>query len=306
MKQLLVVGSINLDLVAVAPKIPRPGETISGSEFKTFPGGKGANQAYAAARLGTPVKMIGKVGNDAFGAELRKNLEAVGVDTSAVDVVATSSGIAQITTAASGENVIVVIPGANGYVVPSDLDRHLDIIRSSSIILTQLEIPLETVTYLAAIANRERIPLVLDPAPAQPLPAVLLHSVDWLTPNESETRTLLGLPGQEMQVDKLGEFAEMLLRLGCKNVILKLGQRGCYLALSDGTRTLLPAYPVEAVDSTAAGDAFNGAFASSLLQGLNPVESAKWACAVAALSTTRHGAQPSMPEAKEVRNFLVS
>ncbi len=304
MKRLLVVGSINLDLVAVAPKIPLAGETISGTSFNTFPGGKGANQACAAARLGTPVSMIGKLGNDAFGTELRTNLQSVGVDTSAVDVVPTSSGIAQITTAANGENVIVVVPGANGHVVSADLERYLDLIRSSSIILTQLEIPLETVVALAALAKREGIPLVLDPAPAQPLPPSLLSSVEWLTPNESETCALLGLPAKELPLNKLEETAGMLVRRGCRNVILKLGHRGCYLALADGTRALVPAYKVNAIDTTAAGDAFNGAFASSLLQGHNPVDSARWACAVAAISATRHGAQPSMPTRAEVQKFL--
>jgi len=303
-KRLLVVGSINLDLVAVAPKIPIAGETISGTSFRTFPGGKGANQAYAAARLGTPVSMIGKLGNDAFGAELRTNLQSVNVDTSAVDVVPTSSGIAQITTAANGENIIVVVPGANAHVVSGDLDKHLDLIRSSGIILTQLEIPLETVVYLATLADREGIPLVLDPAPAQPLPPSLLSYVEWLTPNESEACTLLGLPAQELPLDKLEEMAGMLLRRGCRNAILKLGHRGCYLALANGTRVLVPAHKVNAVDTTAAGDAFNGAFASSLLQGHAPVDSARWACAVAAISVTRHGAQPSMPTREEVQEFL--
>ena len=303
-KRLLVVGSINLDLVAVAPKIPLAGETISGTSFCTFPGGKGANQAYAAARLGTPVSMIGKLGNDAFGAELRTNLQSVGVDTSAVDVVPTSSGIAQITTAANGENIIVVVPGANAHVVSADLDKHRDLICGSGIILTQLEIPLETVVYLATLAHREGIPLVLDPAPAQPLPPSLLSYVEWLTPNESETCALLGLPAQELPLDKLEEMAGMLLRRGCRNAILKLGHRGCYLALANGARVLVPAHKVNAVDTTAAGDAFNGAFASSLLQGHDPVDSARWASAVAAISVTRHGAQPSMPTRKEVQDFL--
>jgi ribokinase len=303
-KRLLVVGSINLDLVVVAPKIPHAGETISGTSFNTFPGGKGANQAYAAARLGTPVSMIGKLGNDAFGVQLRSNLESVGVDTSAVEVVSTSSGIAQITTAENGENVIVVVAGANGHVSPADLDRHLNVIRNSSIILAQLEIPLETVAYLAELAGREGIPLVLDPAPAQPLPSPLLHSVEWLTPNESEACTLLGLSAKELTMDKLEESAELLLRHGCRNVILKLGHRGCYLALANGMRVLVPSYKVKAVDTTAAGDAFNGAFASSLVQGNDPMGSARWACAVAAVSVTRHGAQPSLPTRAEVQGFL--
>ena len=303
-KRLLVVGSINLDLVATAPRLPQAGETISGMSFNTFPGGKGANQAYAAARLKTPVSMLGKVGNDSFGVDLRANLESVGVNTHAIEIAPTSSGIAQITTAENGDNIIVVVAGANGRVLPADLDRHLDTIRNASIILTQLEIPLETVAHLADLAKQEGIPLVLDPAPAQQLPASLLNCVEWLTPNESETCALLGLSLDELSGNRLKEISQMLLGLGSRNVILKLGQRGCYLALADGTRMLMPGYKVRPVDSTAAGDAFNGAFASSLIQGNDAVASARWACAVAAVSVTRQGAQPSMPTRAEVREFL--
>jgi len=304
MKRLLVVGSINLDLVAVTPRIPVAGETLYGTSFHTFPGGKGANQAVAAALLGTPVSMIGKLGNDAFGAELRANLQSVGVRTNAVGVVQTSSGVAQITTAANGENVIVVVPGANAHLVASDLDKHLDIIRSAGIILTQLEIPLETVLYLATLAHREGIPLVLDPAPAQALPPSLLSSVEWLTPNESETCALAGLPIQELPLEELEELADMLLRRGSRNVVLKLGKRGSYLAVADGRRVHVPAYQVCAIDTTGAGDAFNAAFASALLQGDDPVRCAYWASAVAAISVTRPGAQPSMPTREEVQRFL--
>lgn len=304
MKRIVVVGSINLDLVAVTPKIPHAGETISGTAFHTFPGGKGANQAFAAARLGAPVSMIGKVGNDPFGRELRANLEAGGVDTAATEVASTSSGIAQIITASSGENIIVVVPGANGQLLPADLDKHIELIGTAGIILAQLEVPLETVTYLAKLARREKIPLMLDPAPAQPLSASLLGAVDWLTPNESETCALLGRPVQELPGEELGAIAGSLLRQGASNVVLKLGGRGCYLALGDGRRMLVPAYKVSAIDTTAAGDAFNGAFAVSLMDGHDAVTSATWASAVAAVSVTRSGAQPSMPTRAEVERFI--
>jgi ribokinase len=303
-KRLVVVGSINLDLVSAAPRIPLPGETLIGSSFASFPGGKGANQAFAAARLGAQVSMIGKLGNDSFGGELRANLETAGVDTTAVEVEPTSSGIAQIITAANGENVIVVIPGANAHVSPSYVEKHLDVIRSASIVLTQLETPLETVEFLASITRKEGIPLVLDPAPAQPLPASLLERVDWLTPNESETCSLLNLKSHDLPENELANIAEILLQRGPHNVLLKLGQRGCFLALADGRRISLPAYQVRAIDSTAAGDAFNGAFASALLEGHDPVRSASWASAVAAISVTRRGAQPSMPTRTEVQAFL--
>jgi ribokinase len=186
----------------------------------------------------------------------------------------------------------------------SHLDAHLGLIRSAGILLTQLEMPLETVEHLAAIAIRERIPLVLDPAPASTLPSSLLKCVDWLTPNETEARYLLGGAPGELTADILEHAADTLLALGSRNVILKLGERGCYLALSNGTRQLLPAYNVNAIDSTAAGDAFNGAFALAWLNGQNPLSGAGWASAVAAISVTRPGAQPSMPTRSEVDRFL--
>ncbi len=303
-KRLLVVGSINLDLVATTQRIPLAGETVSATGFGTFPGGKGANQAVAAARLGAPVSMIGKVGHDAFGAELRASLEAAGVDTGAIGVVPTSSGLAQITTAVNGENAIVVVGGANSHLFPRDLDDHIDLIRKSGILLTQLEIPMETVEHLAAIARRENIPLVLDPAPARPLPASLLPCVEWLTPNETETCSLLEIPAQELPEDALEDIATKLTKRGGRNVLLKLGKRGCYVALSSGKRALLPAFPVRAIDTTGAGDAFNGAFAAAILQGKDPIASATWASAVAAISVTRRGAQPSMPTREEVEVFL--
>src|ERR1700722_4539891 len=204
-KRLVVVGSINLDLVSVAPRIPLQGETLTAASFASFPGGKGANQAFAAARLGTQVSMVGKLGNDSFGAELRANLESAGVDTTAVETESTSSGIAQIITAENGENIIVVTPGANAYLSSHYVEQHLDVIRSASIVLTQTETPLEAVEFLASITRKAGIPLVLDPAPARALPASLLERVDWLTPNESETCFFLGLKAQDIPEDRMAE-----------------------------------------------------------------------------------------------------
>ncbi len=303
-KRIVVVGSINLDLVAATERIPTAGETVSGRNFHTFPGGKGANQAVAAARVDGAVSMIGRVGADAFGEQLLTSLQESNVDTQAVETVPGSSGLAMITTDAAGQNAIIVIPGANATLSSADLDRHIDLIRSAGILLTQLETPLETVEHLAAIAVRERIPLILDPAPACFLPPSLLRSVEWLTPNETETSSLLGHGPQELSEDMIEDAAEALLRSGSRNVILKLGSRGCYVALASGVRQLLPAYSVKAVDTTAAGDAFNGALAVALLNGQDPMESASWAMAVAAISVTRPGAQPSMPTAGEVDRFL--
>jgi len=303
-KRIVVVGSINLDLVGTTQRIPIAGETVAGLSFQTFPGGKGANQAVAAARLGGSVSMLGKLGTDAFGAHLRDSLAESRVNTDGIEVVHGSSGIALITTDAKGENAITVVAGANAHLSPADLDEHSGVIRGAGILLTQLEIPLETVEHLAAIAIRERIPLVMDPAPARPLPSSLLKCVDWLTPNETETCFLLGCAPSELHNEALGYAANALLALGCRNVILKLGQRGCYVALLDGTRQLLPAHKVHAIDTTAAGDAFNGAFAVALMQGQDPVSSASWASAVAAITVTRRGAQPSIPTPLEVDRFL--
>jgi ribokinase len=248
--------------------------------------------------------MIGKVGTDAFGAQLRKSLEQSNVNTNAVDAVPGASGVALITTDAKAENAITVVPGANAQLSPADLDAHIALIRSAGILLTQLEIPLETVEYLAQIATEQRIPIMLDPAPARLLSVALLRHVDWLTPNETETAVLLGHDPRELSDDLIEDSATALLQQGSRNVILKLGNRGCYLALSDGTRKLLRAFSVEAVDTTAAGDAFNGAFAVALMNGQNPVDSAEWASAVAAIAVTRHGAQASMPTAGEVDRFM--
>jgi|CZKD01.1.fsa_nt_gi ribokinase len=303
-KRIVVVGSINLDLVAATPRIPIAGETVAGLSFRTFPGGKGANQAVAAARVGGAVSMVGKLGADAFGVQLRESLEESNVNTEAVEVVPGSSGVALITTDPKGQNAITVVAGANAQLSPADIDANIDLIRSAGILLTQLEIPLATVDYLAAIAAQERIPLILDPAPARFLPPSLLKSVDWLTPNETETCILLGRGPQELSENLTQDAANALLDCGSRNVILKLGDRGCYVALADGTRQLLPAYAVKAVDTTAAGDAFNGAFAVALMNGLEPLESASWAAAVAAISVTRPGAQASMPTASEVARFL--
>lgn len=303
-KRIVVVGSINLDLVAATPRIPVAGETVAGLSFQTFPGGKGANQAVSAARLGASVSMIGKLGTDVFGARLREDLEKSNVHTDAVQAVPGSSGVALITIDADGNNAITVVAGANAHLSPADLDKNISLIRSAGILLTQLEIPLETVEHLAAIAVREQIPLMMDPAPARPLPSSLLECVTWLTPNETESCSLLGLAPQELSKEQMADTANALLERGSRNVILKLGARGCYLALSDGTRQLLPAFPVKAVDTTAAGDAFNGALAVALLNGEDPHSSAWWASAVAAVSVTRQGAQPSMPTRAEVERFL--
>jgi ribokinase len=303
-KPVVVVGSINLDLVAGAHHIPKPGETIIGSSFQTFHGGKGANQAVAAAKLGHPTYMVGNVGDDAFGTQLRDALQAARVNTSGVTTVVGSSGVALITIAADGENNIVVVPGANGLLTPDLLEKASPVLKQAGFLLAQLEIPLETVEYLAAFADQTQIPLMLDPAPARDLPVNLLRKVDWLTPNETETEILLKRNVDTDDAHDVQAAADELLACGPKNVLLKLGARGCLIGEQDAPKHSIPAFPVNAVDSTAAGDAFNAAFAVGLLRGESPREAARYACAVAAISVSRFGAQPSMPTLDEVTEFL--
>ena len=301
-KPIVVVGSINLDLVAGADRIPRVGETIIGKSFQTFFGGKGANQAVAAARLGHPVFMVGNVGDDSFGAQLRQGLEVVGVDTSYVNTVQGSSGIALITTGSSGENSIVVVPGANGELTPKLLETAAPLLERAAFLLAQLEIPLETVDFLSQFAERHNIPFMLDPAPACELPQALLRRLTWITPNEAETTELLKTALKDSS-DSSGA-ADKLLAAGVQNVLLKLGSHGCVVAERSRPQRHVPAFHVNAVDTTAAGDAFNAGFAVALLRGQSALRSAVFASAVAAISVTRPGAQPSMPSVKEVEEFL--
>ncbi|HUO33976.1 MAG TPA: ribokinase [Candidatus Acidoferrum sp.] len=304
-KPIVVVGSVNQDLVGKADHVPLPGETVAGTEFAMFHGGKGANQAVGVARLGWPVHMIAKVGDDAFGPPLKRALKSAGVDVRSVQAVKTSSGVALINIGKDGQNSILVIPGANAKMQPTDITKNASLLRRAGAFLTQLEIPLPVIETLAVFANREKIPLILDPAPARELPSGLLRDTTWITPNESETRTLCGLPPDEpITPETAAGCAEMLLERGPKNVLIKMGSQGCLAATRDGQRLNIPAFHVQAIDSTAAGDAFNAGFAVSLLAGKGIQEAARYASAVAAISVTRRGAQPSMPKAAEVSRFL--
>lgn len=304
-KPIVVAGSINIDLVVGVERLPRMGETLTGNGFETHPGGKGANQAAAIGRLGWPVQMIGRTGTDVFGEQLRRHIRGAGVDTSAVMLSEGASGLAMIVVTSTGENSIVVTPGANAFVSAEDLDLNLERIRGASCVLAQLEVPVETVEHLAAICAREGVPLILDPAPAQFLPPESLGNVAWLTPNDTEAQRLTGSDGSLKSERELCGLAEQLMGLGPRNVLLKLGERGSYLATEDGVRVLIPAYAVRAVDTTAAGDAFNGAFAVALSGGASPLDAAQFASAAAAISVTRRGALPSMPTQSEVDLFLV-
>lgn len=301
---IVVVGSINMDLVVTAPRVPITGETLTGREFQTHFGGKGANQAMAVARLGYPVEVLGCVGTDVFGSQMRKALHDAGVGVSAVEVVAGPSGVATITVSDSGENAIVVVPGANGQVYPALVDRHEKIIRNAGLVLAQLEVPMETIVHLAELCRLHQIPLILDPAPAQELPHDIFRSIDWLTPNQTESSLYSGhvISDGDEQATQLA--AASILAKGCRGVVLKMGSQGAYVASHDGLAAVIPAFTVDVVDTTGAGDAFNGGFATALMLGKSPAESAVFAAAVAAISVTRAGAQGSMPSMEEVDYFL--
>jgi ribokinase len=305
LKPIVVVGSINMDLVCTVERIPATGETVLGGNFQTFHGGKGANQAMAVARLGYPVRFVGHVGDDSFGARLCKGLQSAGVKTSRLTTArASSSGVALICADSHHQNSIVVVPGANGKLLPADLEKAAPALRSAGMILVQLEIPFDTVEYLAKLADRFSVPLMLDPAPARNLPASLMRKVDFLTPNEIESRTISGLGAGEVSLTAAPEIARRLLRKGARHVVIKMGDRGAYAAAAQAKGVMIPPFKVKAVDSTGAGDAFNGGLAVALMRGVDFADAARFASAVAALSVSRMGAQPSMPAEREVKEFV--
>jgi ribokinase len=298
-KPIVVVGSVTMDMVTLTPQIPSIGQTVIGTGFTTTPGGKGANQAVAAARLGYPVQMAGKVGNDVYGPALSENLAAAGVNTTAMETTSGPSGLAPIFLSEAGENTIVVVPGANGQVDPAFVDRHGDLIRSAGMVLCQLEIPMETVSRLLALCAEAGVPVMLDPAPAAELPEAIWSQVAWFTPNETEAAFYLG----ESLTPEAG--SRRLLDRGLKGVVLKRGAEGSFVARADGKAAWVNPFPVEAIDTVGAGDCFNGAFAVALLEGNHPWAAARIASAAAAISVTRRGAQASMPSRADIQEFLV-
>jgi ribokinase len=293
---IVVVGSLNMDLVVRSPRHPQPGETLLGSRFHTFPGGKGANQAVAAARLGGQVKMIGRVGADAFGKSLIQTLANDGVDTGQVKQIGAATGVALITVDAAGQNTIVVVPGANGELSPPDVLAAESAFEGASVVVMQLEIPLLTVTYAADLAHRHGARVILNPAPAQQLGSTLLKQVDVLIPNQPEAALLTGSA-------LAGEAAQRLLASGVHSVVVTLGRDGV-LIVEGETETHLAAHRVSVADTTAAGDAFVGAFAVALAEGRSLREAAAWGNAAGALAVTRSGALPSLPTRAELEQFL--
>ena len=304
---IVVVGSLNMDFVVRVRELPVPGETVMGTNFQMFPGGKGANQAVAAAKLGgqsVEVRMIGRVGYDLFADHLKASLAAAGVDVTAVHATkAQATGVALISVDRAGQNSIVVASGANGELAAADVEAMRPVFRGARLALFQLETPLDTVAAALALARQEGLTTILDPAPAQPLPAELLAQVDILTPNESEALGLLGRAAARVSPSQAIEMAEALRRMGPKTVIVKVGDQGC-LAHAGAEPAHVAGFTVEVLDTTAAGDTFNAALAVALAEGASMPHALRFANAAAAISVTRAGAQASAPSRREVDAFL--
>lgn len=296
--RIMVLGSVNTDLVLRCARLPRPGQTVGGHDFQSLPGGKGANQAVAAARLGAEVGFIGCVGDDDFGQRAREGLRREGLDTTHLHQVAgASTGVAMILVDEAGQNCIALSAGANAALSPAQVEAARPAIEAAALLICQLESPLPVVLHGIALARAAGVPVLLNPAPMQPLPAGLLDQVDVLVPNESEAAALLGLP-PDAPFDA-AEVAERLRALGPSTVIVTLGAGGVQLA-ADGLNLHLPAPAVQAVDTTGAGDTFIGAWAAARSRGEGLREAIAFAQRAAALSVTRAGAQAAMPYPHEL------
>lgn len=307
---LTIVGSLNADLVVAVRRFPGPGETVSGQDFAVFPGGKGANQAYACGRLAAgemPVRMIGQVGADNYAQWLRQNLASCGVDvTHVLQDGTTPTGLALIAVDPGGQNQIIVVPGANGTFAPGALTAAHHAIAGAAAVLLQLEIPLPTVQTAARIGREAGARVILDPAPARALPDSLLRTVDYITPNESELSVLTGgAPQASLRRGDAVARARQLIARGARRVLVKMGRQGA-LIVTDVAEQLYPAFPVEPVDTTAAGDAFNAGLGYALARGATEAEAIRYAAATGAVTVTRHGAQPSLPSRAEVEALLAT
>jgi ribokinase len=310
---IVIVGSINMDVICRTPHIPRPGETVLGDHLMTLPGGKGANQAVAAAKLanrGSEVNMIGRVGDDDFGQRLLNGLIQHNVKTSHVTVTeGVASGTAVILVDRAGENSIVVAPGANARLSPADIDRAKRLLASASVVLLQLEIPFETVRHAVKLCRELGVYTILDPAPApeKALPRSV-YQVDLFTPNQSEAELLLGLAQthkvKKKRVEDPKQIAADLLARGPRSVVLKLGRKGCFAAWNGGELELGRPYKVDVVDTTAAGDAFTGALAVAHAEDMDLRESMRFGNAAGALACTAYGAQPALPTREAVNKLM--
>ncbi|QBS37358.1 ribokinase [Thermaerobacter sp. FW80] len=304
MADVVVVGSLNLDLIVAVGRRPRVGETVIGKRLTRLPGGKGANQAVAAARLGCKTAMVGCLGNDEFGRMLLASLHESQVDTQHVVMLPDiETGTAVIVVDSGGENSIIVLPGANGCLGPDHVAAARDIIAAAHVLLLQLEVPQPTVFEAARIAHAGGVKVVLDPAPApsEPLPTELLRLVYLITPNETEAARLTGLPVDDP--DGVRRAAEALRRQGAERVVVKRGSAGVYYLGPEGELEI-PAFPVSVIDTTAAGDAFAGGVAAAIASGRPLTEALRWGCAAGALAVTRLGAQPAMPRLEELMALL--
>ncbi len=305
MARLVVIGSLNMDLVACAPRLPVTGETLVGHTYFDEPGGKGANQAYAAARLEGSVAMLGRVGDDEFGRRMRDNLRQAGCSvTGILTLPGCVSGIAVIFVADTGENTIIIVPGANDRFTGADVMAQAGELADARVVLLQLENPLPTVVAAARAAHAAGARVILDPAPAQPLPHELWATLDIVTPNETEAAILAGLPPGRLTPAEAAPLARQLQQRGARHVIVKLGDQGCLLAEAGAAPRHLPAPQVAAVDSTAAGDIFNAALGVALAEGQELAAACGFANAAAALSVTRRGAQACAPTRAEVAQML--
>ncbi|MGB3125939.1 MAG: ribokinase [Pseudomonas sp.] len=300
--KVVVVGSLNMDLVTRASRLPRAGETLIGQTFSTVPGGKGANQAVASARLGAEVAMIGCVGTDAYGTQLRDALQVEGIDCQAVSTVGGSSGVALIVVDDSSQNAIVIVAGSNGELTPASLQAADAVLQAADVIICQLEVPMDTVGHVLKRGRELGKTVILNPAPVSgPLPAEWYASVDYLIPNESEASALTGVTVDSLDTAKVA--ATQLIKAGAGKVIITLGSQGALFA--DGISfEHLVAPKVKAVDTTAAGDTFVGGFAAALANGKSEAEAIRFGQVAAALSVTRAGAQPSIPTLHDVQGFV--
>jgi ribokinase len=297
----VVIGSLNMDLVTRAPRLPRGGETLIGHSFATVSGGKGANQAVAAARLGAQVAMVGCVGNDAYGAQLRDALLIEQIDCQAVSTVDDSSGVALIVVDDNSQNAIVIVAGANGAMTPAVIDRFDAVLQAGDVIICQLEVPDAAVGHALKRGHELGKTVILNPAPAsRPLPADWYRDIDYLIPNESEASTLSGLPVDSLESAE--KAAAQLIAMGAGKVIVTLGAQGALFA-NGASFEHFPALKVKAVDTTAAGDTFVGGFAAALACGKTEAEAIRFGQIAAALSVTRAGAQPSIPTQSDVQAF---